>query len=439
MNKIVYILFVSIFTLDYLSLEVHILSHYVTWVPEVLSVVVLMMIALKAAAEHSFDITARYVILFIIISIFISIGIIINSVAPGTIVVGLRVYLKYLPFFLLPVVHEFSCADFQKQIKVLLIFSMLQLPLVIYQRLFQFKGISSGDVVSGTLNDSSILSIYLISGIAILLAFYMKNLIKTHLFILILLVLFLPTTLNETKGTLILLPFALLIPALLLPKKNQMLKQMAPFSIFIILVVIFVLIYDVATPGGRMGSSVVDFMSSKDRVEHYLFGGAASKDVGSINSDTLQIRKDDRVGRIDSILLPLRILSDDPYRLFFGLGIGNVSDSFISQFSGEYSRYVELGSVRTVLSQLLWELGVGGVLLVLCFLCIVLIDAYHLRVDDDIYGAFALGWVSVIIMMVVSFPYKNLIVFNVLGYLFFYFSGCLAARRYRLRFQKTLT
>jgi hypothetical protein len=151
----------------------------------------------------------------------------------------------------------------------------------------------------------------------------------------------------------------------------------------------------------------------------------------------------DRVGRVDSFLLPIRVLSNyyDYFRLLFGLGIGNVSNSFFQQFQGKYAAYQEKFSAgRTALSLLLWETGLIGVFLSLIFLYFVFSDARYLIANEDgLSGTFALGWITIVVMTFITLFYKNIIVFNVLGYLFWYFSGYVAASRYRLEnYQKKI-
>ena len=52
----------------------------------------------------------------------------------------------------------------------------------------------------------------------------------------------------------------------------------------------------------------------------------------------------------------------------------------------------------------------------------------------------ALGWTVIVVFLVISMIYKNIIPVNELGYLFWYFSGCIFAESHRNRgrvFQKS--
>ena len=85
----------------------------------------------------------------------------------------------------------------------------------------------------------------------------------------------------------------------------------------------------------------------------------------------------------------------------------------------------------TDLSNLLWEQGLVGVLLFIIFFWLVLQDSIYLRARDDIAGAISLGWISVVIVISGSFVYFSTFVHNIFTYLFWYFSGYIAAQRYR--------
>jgi hypothetical protein len=56
------------------------------------------------------------------------------------------------------------------------------------------------------------------------------------------------------------------------------------------------------------------------------------------------------------------------------------------------------------------------------------------RADDTLTGWIAIGWTGVTALMVVATPYKAMHVYESLSYLFWYFSGLIAARRMRLAF-----
>jgi hypothetical protein len=206
----------------------------------------------------------------------------------------------------------------------------------------------------------------------------------------------------------------------------------------ILILGVFIPIYDTYLINEEGSNKLSDFITDQEKIEHYLYGGAASENNLSNFDDSRGGVKspfegvEDRVGRVDSILLPIKLLSRDPVKLISGLGMGNVSESFIEEFSGKYAVYSEYyGANVSVISLLLWELGIIGVVLALISLLFVVRDAYILSKAQDFSATFGLGWIAVVLIMIVAMPYKNLIHFNVLGYLFWYFSGYVAVQRLR--------
>ncbi len=137
--------------------------------------------------------------------------------------------------------------------------------------------------------------------------------------------------------------------------------------------------------------------------------------------------------RIDVMILPLRVLSEDPVRLLLGLGIGNASLSKVDLFSGKYSFLDEYDIFGNLISRFLWEIGLLGLLLYLLFFTFIFRDARHLAQNCGFTGAFALGWAGVVGIVILTLPYKNIFVSEPLSVLFWYLSGCIAAKNYAMK------
>jgi hypothetical protein len=353
----------------------------------------------------------------------------------------MRSYLKYTPVFLLPAVFNYTDQDMSNQLKVLLLLALIQTPIAFAQK---FGMQYHADVVAGTLGIGSTLSIYVVCAITILFSFYYRGYMSLRLFLLLSFIIFLPTTINESKITLVLLPVALLVVAALSPSRGLSGRHLiAIVGVLACFALVYTFVYNKLYDIGGEGGLVSFFTEPERGVKHYLYSGKGAEldpekvlkrketgVVGEIPGDDARV---DKIRRLDSIVLPLRVLSDDPVKLVLGLGIGNVGESFIERFSGDYTHLYnessgKLSTGRTQLNIWLWEIGIVGIALFLLFFFWIFLDASHLRVDNGFVGTFAVGWAVVVIIIVLTLPYRQIMVFNVLGFLFWYFSGYIAAK-----------
>lgn len=419
MNILLYVLFLSIFSLDWIAFKLGGLPRVVTWLPEILSLITVALVVMLFATGKHFALKRKYLIFFSLFFMFILGGIIVNKVPSGVVLAGLRSNFKYLPFFFLPIVYAFSGEQISRQLKFLLVLSLIQCPVTIYQRFIKYAGVGTGDVVGGTLGaaTSGVLSVYLACVISLVIAFYLKGHIKRSMMIILVGLLFLPTTLNETKVSLLLIPFALISPALFLPGQTNKTKRILPLmAACMVLMVIFVKVYDHIRVS-PVQVTVGEFLE-RGRAKEYLYRGE-------------KLRQEKGISRFDSIELAVDQLSKTG-NLLLGVGIGNASPSFSDKLTGEYyKKYWHLKPGGTYLSYLLWEQGLVGVLLFIFFFGLVLQDSIYLSKRNDIAGAISLGWISVVMIISGSFVYFGTFAQNIFAYLFWYFSGYIAAQRYR--------
>jgi hypothetical protein len=233
--------------------------------------------------------------------------------------------------------------------------------------------------------------------------------------------LFLPTTINETKATLFLLPVALLLPAFLMRGKSHAVRRLLPLCAFGALALMaFVGTYNYFTQFREYSEPIGELVGSAD-LREYLYTGAANTDQANI-------------GRFDSIELALEHTADDPFTLAFGFGAGNVSESFLPAFAGRFSDYyVRFGVGQTQVTAFLWEIGVVGLLAYLFLFYVVARDSVRLARSSDSAAVLGHLWVVVMIIMTFGLLYKSLLAMNDFGYLFWYFSGVVASRTAALR------
>ena len=386
---------------------------------ELLTAVVLVLVTVAGTRNRFQFVRPAYWLVFGALVLLFAAGIVLNSVEPGPIVAGVRSYLRAMPWFFLPAVFAYSDQQLVAQLRLLLLIAAVQIPLAIQQRIATSWG-ATGDWTSGTLVTSGVLSIFLICCSCIALAFVIRKRIKPVVFAPLFFLLLLPTMINETKATLLLLPIGLVTAFLIASKSEHRARgALALTGLFVVFVLVFVPVYDKMNEQREYATPLKEFFTNPERLERYL---SKDQELGTTTE----------AGRVESVLVPLNSLSSDPARLAFGYGLGNASKSSLGRdFSGHYSRLFE-PFLGTAFTRIMLELGALGVLLVLALMLLVFRDScFVARRVEGLAGTIAAGWAAVTIVMAVSIVYTDVIGFASLSYLFWYFSGLVAAARMR--------
>ncbi|MGH8222485.1 MAG: hypothetical protein ACREQZ_05880, partial [Woeseiaceae bacterium] len=297
---------------------------------------------------------------------------------------------------------------------------LVQLPIAINQRLTTMarettvaKYLTTGDWTFGTLMNSAFLSVFLISMSALVFAALLRKRIRAIAAVPVLLVLLVPTMINETKASLFLAPIAFLVVAIGHSSRNRGRNILVAVSAVAIFTAVFIPTYDYFMKP-RWGYGILDFFTMEGRVESYLFKDA---EVGTTG----------KVSRVDSLVLPIETLGPNPVSLTLGLGLGSVTESvFGERYTGEYySKYGILAG--PTVSRLLWELGLLGALLVFGLLFLIYKDALALRSRTDTLGVVAHAWTAVLPVFAIGMFYKELMSSPGLSMFFWYLSGVIAA------------
>jgi hypothetical protein len=346
-------------------------------------------------------------------------------VPTGAVLAGVRSHLKFIPFFLLPAVYRFTPEQLRTQLIVLLVLLLMQTPLAAYQRFIEYAHqMNSGDPVRGTAATSSALSMLMICAIVGVVVAYLRKRIAFWRVLALIGWFFLPTTLNETKATLLLLPVAFVVPALFMPRGSRAARRMLPIvAVGAIAGIVFIGVYDTLIQNRQGGQSIGEFVGEAG-FERYLYSGAAEEGANYI-------------GRFDSLQFAMDNISREPLKLAFGLGAGNTSTSFLAAFDGQYAHYFDrYGVGMTQLTQLLWEVGIVGVLAYLLLYYFVFLDARTVARSNDQFADIGQAWVAIVVVMAFGLIYKSIFAFNEIGYLFWYFSGLVASRAVLVRQQR---
>jgi hypothetical protein len=419
------VLGVVVFALVQAELErLGILNRYLTLLPELAGIVMLAMIMLGAGRLGGPRLAPAYWVVFGVMCMHILLGAAFNEANVGSVVTSLRYYVRWLPVFLFPVFFGVSDAALRVQFKVIAVVALIQVPVALLQRFVLGWGMSTGDIVRGTVPNSASLSIFLACVIGIWMAAFIKGVQPLMKTVWVCILLMLPMTLNESKGALILMPAAVFLVSLTYGDLQDRIRRLlVAFLVTSFFVAIYIPIYD-SYMGERKKGSIVDWVMAGKTV-HYLAPSAMGNKK--------------HFGRVDALIAPVvSHAQEGPATLAFGLGAGSVSESFLgNRFAGDH--YLESGEfVYAQISRLLWELGFLGVLGLFVIMWLILRDALILKETEGIAGCLGLGWVGIVGVIFLSAFYSELMSKEAVSYPFWYFSGVVAARGYELRMRQRM-
>ena len=402
LSILLYIYLVLVFGTDFVLLHFDGAPRSLQLFADAFAGLLLVAAVLTASTKSLIHLPGRYLVLFLLLSLALIAGLIFNEVQSGAVFYGLRKYFRYVPILLLPILVKFPIKERIRHFKFFLFCAFWQLPAVIYQWETQrpTESNTSGDFMVGTLTTSGALTVFLLGTVVAWTAFFAKRRMNGLIYFLILPLLILPTWLNETTSSLILLPLAVGLPFLLLRAPGGNLRKYASVVVLVgLLLPGFVWFYN--SNFDRWGGDVTNAMS--ERGLSYLYRGADER------SRADGYREQSEIGRLDSMRMPFLIL-DDPFNWVVGVGIGNASRVKRDAFAGEYSAYNErYGIELTTYSHLLWEIGLLGLGLCLIFLIVVASDARYLSREPGSEGALGLALYALVPFVLICMLYKSLI------------------------------
>ncbi len=373
------------------------------------------------------------------------IGCALNAVDPLVALNSLRRYFRFLPFAVLPWLWGLMHVSWQRQTGLLLVLLLLQLPLALLQRLSVELTVAPGDHVVGTLGSPAFLTIVMLCAVSLLTALWLHGRVRPLLALLLMTLLFLPCTLNESKAVLVLLPMAVLLPWLLSFWVVPWRRSAALLVWLLGALAVFFPVYDHFNYS-RWGYSLWEFVFERDRLAGYLDSTQAmdrqetlgvlnkkgQRRIMEANEQRNAIRKareqgvkgTRRPGKINSMQLAWRGLQSAPALGVFGFGAGSTSLSTVASAQGALAEDIEHQKPdSTAISQVSWELGWSGLAWVLLIGCYIAWQALRLLIKGGHYrwvGSAALG---VLGLCATSLLHKNLIDSAVIWGLFWYLSA----------------
>jgi hypothetical protein len=423
MQFLVYVMIVTVLLGEYLQREAGLLPRAFALFPDLISLIAAAIVCARLPLNRFRDVHVPIMMVLGLLSFNLISGALVNELKPGVVVNGIRQYLVAMPFFFLPLVVNFDDKALQKQLLLIATLCLPQLPLAWMQRSATIaRGGVTGDQTFGTLMNSAVLSIFLCCVTAVCVGLYVKKRMRLSTLILFLAVTLPATMINETKGTLLLMPLAILTPMILTGDGSAsatLRRMMLGLGILTAFAAVFIPVYDHLIRE-RWGYGLIEFIQRENRVEGYLQKGT-------------EIGTDENAGRLDSMMLPFYAAKGDVTRVTFGFGIANLSHSSLGPgFVGEhYERYGTY--VGPQVSMLLWETGVFGTILVLVLLFLLFKETLLARRAQGFVGVFATGWLGVMTVMILCTIYKNTMLSAALSFLFWFYSGVICAGAMRVR------
>jgi hypothetical protein len=402
------------------------LPSLLRFLPEAMSALVMLYVIFAGTRDRFHLIAPKYWIAFTGFVVVMLCGIANNPAGAGPMLSGIRFFVRAVPLFFLPAVLPQTPAQLKRQLQLLLVLCLAQLPVAVYQRWVMFqREHSSGDAVRGTLLDSGFLSMTLISAVLVLTGLLMRGRIGKLTYAVLFLLLLLPTTINETKGTLVFLPIGLFVTLIAGSAPKERLRYaLMGLGALAIFGSIFVPIYnemEVFNPY-KNERDITNYFTNQKNLSRYI-----SSNVSGVGA------REQGVRRADAITVPLQYLMKDPVLISFGLGLGSVSSGNLgNNFKGEYFAIFE-PFLFVSFTFLLLEVGVFGLLIIGVLFWMVFWDTLAVaHRDDALTGGIAAGWLGVVVLVAIAVTYNAVHESIAITYLYAYFSGVVCARRMAL-------
>jgi hypothetical protein len=401
------------------------LPSVLRFLPEAMSLIIVVYVVFAGTRDRFRLVAPKYWVVYGALAVVMLCGIANNPAGAGPMLSGGRFFLRAVPLFFLPAVLPMSDEQLKRQLKCVLAFALVQLPLAIYQRwVILDAGRYSGDDVRGTLLSSGILSMIEICVVLVLTGLLLKNRISKLVYAILFVLLLFPTAINETKGTVVFLPVGLLVTLIVGSEPAKRLRYaVMGFMALVMFGALFVPIYNKMEEFNpvKREKDITNYFTDQKTLNRYM-----SSNVGGVGTK-LDVR------RGDAIAVPLQFLAKDPVTLAFGLGLGSVSPSnFGKNFEGEYFGLFQKFLI-TSLTYFLLEVGVFGTVTIMLLFWLVFQDSLFVaHRDDGLMGAVAAGWTGVVALIGVATLYNSFHEIVSVTYLYAYFSGLVCARRVSL-------
>ena len=413
----IYSMILTVFFFEWLSGFVSILPRQLTWLPEMLALVLLCRITFdlankKIRIQNSF--ITHFLYLWVLLSV---VGAVVNSLSPFVFIVGLRNYFKFVPLLLIFSWYPFPDEFVKRIVRIVIAIAVIQILFVIPEAIiFRSESSDWGDFVVGSLGShaSGTLAIFQLIVFSILAALYRSNYYSLKKLVIYGGLVLLPTFITEAKIIFILLPLTFLISFLDL-RRRMLAKATLLTAMGAVVFIAGVNIYD-NIYAQRPGRDIRAFMLSRERI------------MDELGTGEIAYGKSGELRRLSAVGFMFQNINQDTYTKIFGVGIGNASNSLFEGSKGKYhKKYPELRIADVSLAGIGWEFGYAGLALFGIFfftLCIVRPrEQYGPFYDGMFHGVKGLVFIAA-----VCFIYNSFLAINPLAFVFWLYLGILNSK-----------
>ena len=392
----IYLLTFATFFLDWFATDLNILPHSATWLIEVILLILLLKVVLlklktKDIKGANFD---KILLALIVIGTVSAVG---NGCSPFKILLGMRVYFKYILMFYILINLELDEKFLKRIIIVVLALIALQVVIVISQ---YSLGTQLGDAIFGSTRSVGTLTTLSLITICMLCALYIQYRPRI-VYLIISLLLFVPAILGEAKAFFLYLPITVVFLF-----RKVIFKSLIRSALIIFLLSIFL------------------FASLKLFGKFHRISAGKPKNLSVVFSSPARLTVDDTYApsitpRIQSMLYAHAQIERDTFNWLFGFGIGSRT------FTDSERQKIPFLILSTALvSQMLVELGyIGIILFFLIFYFVYRMNSrFYWKIEYSFWRAISFGFRGAIFVYVLSNTYTD-ITHDLLGFTFWFLAS----------------
>ncbi len=404
-----FIIITTLFIFNWLFGVLRVIPKEITWLPDVILIILTAKVAFLQAGEKRFKGTPIDTAVLAIIMVGIT-SAMYSTVSPVTVILGFRNFFKYVLMFYILRNIEPNERFYRLFLTLLFIFAVVQIPVTIVQALYYGNiGEDIADNVSGTLGwrTTGAMAIFMGFFASILTGLFVRQ--RKLIFLLLGASCFIPVILGSG-----LFGFYIIPPAILICLIYGYPKTLRNFFKLIALI-------------GTMAFLIWTSINFHD----HLYQGKLAETIRSPRKFyrfNLNYRKEGTFGRFQVIKVANDLLSQHLPYLVIGFGPGNASDSFFSQYKGRLEKQFQGRKIAGVqMTAIILEFGyLGLVLFLYLFYRLLKINAiFYKNTSSDYWKAISIGYNGMVFCYIAGIFYNPAWFFDVLAFTFWFISAAI--------------